>query len=129
MCHFSFEGRLIYRGKWCLVEVPKDVINYYIKTIYSVWGIKLNSSYHGAHVTVVDGRREDASRHKLWGTNHGKKVLVEYSEIRNKSPYYTGEYWWLKVRNTQDFSNIRVMLGLPEKLFWDFHITIGYNNV
>lgn len=128
MATFSFEGRLIYRGKFCLVEVPKDIVHYYIQAIKQTWGVKLNSSYHGAHVTVIDGRKEDCTKHRLWAKDHGKKVKIEYGGINNKSKYGTGEYWWLNVANDYDLSAIRHKFGLKPRLFWDFHLTIGYNN-
>ena len=121
---FNCRGKLLYYPSWWLIlKVDEDICRYYRNLIYfHNRSIKLNSSKNGAHITVIAGKYQhpDDEHKLLWGKYEGEKIKFKYnSEIETND-----EYFWVKIE-CKRIEDIRVELGLPPKIIYPWHLTIG----
>jgi hypothetical protein len=82
----------------------------------------LNPSKHGAHITVIAGKYEkpNEEHEPFWNKYQDENVDFSYSPEINSN----GEYFWAPVE-CKRIEDIRVELGLPPKIIYPWHLTIG----
>ena len=102
-----------------------DIHEYYAWFLNARFNLKLNKPIRKAHVTIVNDKIHDYELYKMAKQLfHNKEITFKYdpSEIRTN-----GEHWWIKVYS-DDVANIRTVMGLNPKPFFNLHLTIGYAN-
>ena len=103
---------------WLLLTCDPEIVNYYC-WLAKTWGIEIEAgSRHGPHISVVKGER--IKNKKLWYQLKGRSVRFEYSNQMRHNGYHC----WLDVRS-RELSKLRQSLGLKEKPYHSFHLTIG----
>lgn len=126
---YQFDGTLIYKGGWVLVECPHSVVNYYKWWIEKFIWKKISTSYHSPHITIVAGKYDAGmEKHPCWQKYDGAKVrniLYEAKIYTDNDWFFRGEYFWLRVSHPL-LNIIRRELGLRPEPFHPFHLTIGY---
>jgi len=107
---------------WLIVRVPGDVCKYYRKLVFYNRFLRLNPSKCESHITIVAGKyeRPDEAYASLWGKYEGERIEFKYSpEIDTND-----EYFWAKVE-CKRIEDIREEMGLPPKILYPWHLTIG----
>ena len=121
---FSSNGTLLYYPSWWLiVKVNEDVCRYYRNLIhFHNRRLRLNPSRDGAHITVIAGKYEkpDISHEYLWNKYQGQIIDFKY----NTNIQTNDSYFWLVVECPR-IEEIRKELGLPPKILYPWHLTIG----
>lgn len=103
---------------WLMATCDFEVARYYC-WLAKKWGIEIDvGARHGPHISVVKG--EKPFNKDLWFKLKGRKCHFEYSN----QPKTNGYHVWLDVKS-RELSNVRTSLGLSEKPFHSFHLTIG----
>ena len=104
-------------GNWIIVTCDPEIVRYYT-WLCKTWGIQIEAgSRNGPHISLI---KSELPRYTNVSNILGKKVRFEYSNQLKTNDYHV----WVDVRST-DMSSIRQMVGLPEKPFHSFHLTIG----
>lgn len=110
----------------------KGISDYYAWFIKKRFGIKLQSPLRNAHVTIVNDKDSETNGKweeikKKW---NGKELDVylnvdPFVGIKNRGDNTLN--WWLTVPNEhrEELYSIRKELGLKEKPYFGFHMTIG----
>ena len=121
---FNGNGQLLYYPSWWLiVKVNEDVCRYYRNLIHFYRrSLQLNPSKHGAHITVIAGKYEQPNDDYkyLWNKYEGEIIDFKYNSEINTDD----EYFWISVE-CKRIEDIRKELGLPPKIKWPWHLTIG----
>lgn len=102
-----------------------DIHEYYAWFLNKRFNLKLNKPIRKAHITIVNDRIQDVELYDMAKKLFHKKELIfkfDPSEIRTN-----GEHWWLKIY-CDDVANIRTVMGLSPKPYFNLHLTLGYAN-
>lgn len=109
-----------FKNLYLMVYTKCDIASYYRWHVKQKFGLELNKPLRGNHVSIVaetyDPHKFDLIRDKL------PKVLVFQYDPKVLS---NGKHWWLRV-NSNDFVQVRRMLGLSDLPYFKFHLTIGH---
>jgi hypothetical protein len=118
---FDGKGKLHYHTEWLMLYTDDEIGRYYRALLQREHpAIKLNIPKHGAHVTVIAGKYETPSNKDWWGKYEDETISFTYDpEILHK-----GKYFWLTIECPR-IEEIRKELGLPPKIKWPWHLTIG----
>jgi len=119
---FRLKGKIRYGNSWAWVECPKDVGDYYRAVAKWLMGVTLSPPLNGPHITLVAGKYEVPKHPELWGSLEGQEIEFEYGPVM-----WVDDYWWLTILEDSELQKFRTDLGLPPKLKYDFHLTIGRN--
>ena len=87
-------GTLSYKNSWIVLNVDKSIVNYYAWWVGRLTFKKGSQSYHGAHITVLNGDKERPKTIGFWRKYEGEKINFWYSNIIETN----GQYYWLPVR-------------------------------
>lgn len=105
-----------------MIRTYDDLESYYRWFIFKRFGLQLNSTVRGSHITIVSEiGKHDWSQHQQ--LLNGKPIDF----VLHLTPKTNGKHWWLPVESL-DAENVRSILGLPTHPFHPFHLTIGYSN-
>lgn len=126
-CHKS-KGRLFIadprskdRGNrkwWLLLKIDPEILNCYSWYCERYGWEIVKGSRWGPHISVVSGERPKDI--KLWKSLPNKKCWFNYSVVQKTD----GHFIWLDVQS-KDLEKIRKDLGLSEKPYFSFHLTLG----
>jgi hypothetical protein len=128
--NFTAKGRIRYStpksqggNGWVVIDCPFDIMFYYNRICnWLLWtGGRITYPLHGSHITVVSGKHTECDESN-WGYRDGEYVDFEYGTIHGEDGYY-----WLPVR-CEAAVDIRTKLGLDPKPFWNYHLTVGFEN-
>lgn len=114
------------QSKWKRVvtcQTDCDIHEYYAWFLNKRFNLKLNKPIRKAHITIVNDKIADYDLYKMAKELFHKKELVfkfDPAEIRTN-----GEHFWIKMY-CDDVANIRMVMGLEPKPFFNLHLTIGY---
>lgn len=112
---------------WLVVDTHKSITDFYrhqvernlLNPLRLEKGLRLQAPMWGAHVTVLDGRKEVAPDYRdRWGIHEGEKIEFEYSP----NVQQIWKFWVLPVRSKR-LEEIRAELGLAPT--YRFHLTVG----
>lgn len=115
--YFPLEGDKNNRG-WLILQCNRDISLYYCWFIQKKFGIRLQQSRHGSHISIVRGEVIDSLQR--WNAYQGHTLEFNYSNDIETN----GKHWWLNVCSPC-FMSIRQELGLDPQPIYDFHLTIG----
>ena len=122
-------GTIDYRPDgWIILKVSPSIVNYYKFWIEKFIGKKISTSYHTPHVTILPAKHNgDFTKHPLWNKYQGKRVEFKYFSdiLTDHDWFFMGTYYWLRVE-CPFIGILREELGLPPKLKWPAHVTVGY---
>jgi hypothetical protein len=103
---------------WLLLTCDPEIVRYYC-WLARTWGIDIEAgSRHGPHISVVKG--EKPKKIKMWKAIKGKPIYFKYSNQVRDNGYHA----WIDVK-CPALNDLRKKLGLREKPFHSFHLTIG----
>jgi len=108
-----------YDSGWIVVYASRDLMKYYRKLGELE---HLSIPKHGAHITIVNGGKEDPRGSPAWRKYEEQEITFEYSIDVG----YEDGFWWLTIRS-EELHNIREELGLARDLYWPLHITLANN--
>jgi hypothetical protein len=115
--YFPLEGEENNRG-WLILQCDRDISLYYCWFVQKKFGIRLQQSMHGSHISIVRG--EIIPYLQKWNAYQGYTLKFHYSnEVETN-----GKHWWLNVYSPC-FMSIRQELGLNCQPVYNFHLTIG----
>jgi hypothetical protein len=109
--------------KIVICETNCDMHLYYAWFLKTRFNLILNRPLRNPHVTIVNDKIDDLEHYNLVKTMfHNKELTFKYdpAEIRSN-----GEHWWIKIYS-DDIENIRSVMGLTLKPYFNLHLTIGY---
>ena len=102
-----------------------DVHEYYAWFLNARFNLKLNKPIRKAHITIVNDKIQDYELYNMTKQLfHGKEITFKYDPVEIRT---NGEHFWIKVYS-DDVANIRTVMGLSPKPFFNLHLTIGYAN-
>lgn len=129
---YEINGRLIYdpprpgmkkghraQPGWLVVEVD-DGIGMFYRWLIKKWnGRILSPAAFGTHITVINDRDPDMSKHPNWKKYHGKNIKIKVVPRID----HHWRFWTIDVIS-DELQSIREELGLGKKKH-PFHITVG----
>lgn len=111
--------------KVVLCETNCDMHIYYAWFLMKRFNLILNRPLRKPHVTIVNDKITDYELYKqAKNMFNGKELTFKFDpeEIRTN-----GEHWWIKIYS-EDVENIRAVMGLRPKPYFNLHLTIGHAN-
>jgi len=125
--HYSY-GKIVYDLRkndpklfepwWAFVLCDPGIVDFY-SWLCKSWGKPLDrSTAWGSHISWAKGQKPQ--NENLWGQKY-PKIKFYYSNIIRTD---NNQHAWLDVW-CPELHEIRQELGLPKKLNWNFHITLG----
>ena len=112
-----------------------DLTSYYAWFIFKRYGLKLNKTIRGAHISFVNDHIKDIDgsnqqeKQQLWESVKAKYHKKRISVVINLDARTNGEHWWFKIpeEDRVELHGIREELGLGRP-FFGLHMTIGHPN-
>ena len=123
MKYFPFKSKGYFKPDkdddwWMILTCDPEIVKYYC-WFAKKWGIEIEpGSRHGPHISVIKG--EKPMNYRYWKSLEGKPIEFEYSNVIKHNGYHA----WLDV-HSPELSKVRKRLGLDEKPYHSFHLTIG----
>lgn len=111
----------LFKPYWAIIATNDDIDDYYRWFIQKRFGLLLQPSAWGPHITFSAGYEPS-----IPGTWENVKSKYQNSSIEFEyelTPKSDGEYWWLKVY-CDEILKIRKELYVPD-LKWTLHLTLG----
>jgi len=106
---------------WAIVNCEIGIVDYYQWWLKKLYGIKLQTPKHGAHITCIrEEEIADEVYDDLWTKNQNKTILFKYANKIETN----GEHFWLPVIS-EELLDIREEMGLVRKGEFGLHLTIG----
>ena len=122
---YTSSGILRYGNNKAILEIDKDIINYYRALIPKY--IKTNRQMYDPHISVV--RNEIPTNLHKWRKYEGEEIEFQYGP----TIYFNKVYCWLNCFSKR-LEEIRIELGLPVSSIYTlppdgyvkcFHTTLG----
>ncbi len=121
MSYFCHSGVGFFRPLedwWGIITCDPEIVRYFCWLARTYGVSKEAGSRNGPHISAVKGER--IKNIKLWKKLKGRPIKFQYSnQIRDN-----GYHAWLDAYSPE-LSNLRKGLGLKEKPYHSFHLTIG----
>lgn len=127
MLLYKSTGIIKYSQSWAVVEVCRDLSEYYRKFIPLAW--RHNRQMYAPHITLVRKGHDEYPNMDFWGKYEGEEVEFSYEP----KIHWGQVYYWLNVWSVR-LEEIRRELGLPVETIYTvpppgftktFHITLG----
>ena len=106
-----------------LIETSCDLERYYAWFIETRFGLKLNKTLRGSHISFIADRFDTDKWNEAAAIFHDTEIDFYY-EIEPRS---NGEHWWLRV-HCPEAESIRESIGLTREPYFAFHLTLGFVN-
>lgn len=110
--------------KTAMIKTNCDIEKYYQWFIERRFNLKLNSTLRGTHISFINDKFDNEDEwNKFSKLFHGKEITFHYDPAFQTN----GKHWWLRVYSN-DAENIRQVMGLSRKPYYDLHLSLGYAN-
>jgi hypothetical protein len=114
--------------KVVMFEIGGDLSELHGWFIKKRFNLSLNRPLRKAHMTVVNDKIDTIKNIKQWETikeqYNGKTVDIEMDLDRIRTD---GKHWWICAESNEAVMTRR-MLGLSDRPYFGYHITIGHAN-
>lgn len=119
------------QGAWkasSIIKLDDDVERYYRWFLFRRYGLELNQSLRGSHITFIADRFTDIDKKQYEQVkNHfnGKQIEI----VLNLDPRSDGTHWWINIPEEfrGEIHAIREAVGLGRPNF-GLHMSIGHAN-
>ena len=110
--------------RMAIIQTNDDLAEYYAWFLKKRFSLKLNPPLRGSHVTIISDRiiDADAEKFKLSSEKYNNTLVNFEYDTDTRS---NGEHWWLRV-TCEEAYKIRFECGLPEKPYFNLHLTLGH---
>lgn len=114
--------------KIVLFQIGGDLSDYYAWFIKKRFNLTLNKPLRGAHMTVVNDKNNDIKKLSEWDKIKKEyngmtvDIVLDLDRVRTD-----GKHWWICGESNESVA-LRRMLGLSDRPYFGYHITIGHAN-
>ena len=121
--------------KMAMVMMKGDLEDYYAWFIKKRYGLELNQSLRGPHISFINDHirdfknESDKKTHELWDLIGKKYNGTEIDIVLGVDARSDGHHWWLNIPEEYrtELHGIRNELGL-DRPNWGLHMSIGHAN-
>jgi hypothetical protein len=116
-------GKLVYFRNWAILECDTELQKYYQWWVLKNWGVRLQGSKFGPHISVIRGDVEQCdplAKEILW--RQYENQFFEF--IFEPNIRQGGDHFWVDAY-CPEIEKIRLELGLNPQPKYKLHFTIG----